>query len=337
VKFGFVGASYPTRSVIAEGQRCINLYPEVVESQAGKNQVVLYGTPGLELWTTLGDSPVRGLFYSDENGGRLLAAAGSTLYDVDLNGTATSLGSISDGIYPNGEDIVHIAYNGTQYMIVSDNDGYILSGTTLTKITDADFPSADNVVFLDGYFVIHPPGTQYIYISGLYDGTSWNALDFTAAESSPDELISIFATHAELWLYGNERTEVYYNTGNADFPFERIAGAIIEQGIDAAESVAKVGSTHMWMGGSQRGRGLVFRADGYNPTRVSTHAVEAQINSYSVVSDAVGWAYQEEGHEFYVLSFPTEQKTWCVSYLHALVTSSHAEPLYKLSLFVVEL
>jgi hypothetical protein len=35
------------------------------------------------------------------------------------------------------------------------------------------------------------------------------------------------------------------------------------------------------------------------------------IQSYSTVSDAVGFSYQQSGHEFYVLTFPTADKTWC--------------------------
>jgi hypothetical protein len=51
--------------------------------------------------------------------------------------------------------------------------------------------------------------------------------------------------------------------------------------------------------------------NGYAPVRISTHAVEYDIQTYSTVSDAVAYSYQQNGHEFYVLSFPTADKTWC--------------------------
>jgi hypothetical protein len=54
----------------------------------------------------------------------------------------------------------------------------------------------------------------------------------------------------------------------------------------------------------------VWRANGYQPVRVSNHAIEYAIGKYPTITDAIGYAYQEAGHTFYVLSFPTAQKQW---------------------------
>ena len=305
MRFGFVGASYTTRSLIGDVQRCMNLYPEEVESGAGKSQIVLHGTPGLTAFITLGTAPVRALFKTDENGERVLAVGGDTVYDLTEAGGSTSLGTIIADANP-----ASIAYNRTQYLIVSGGNGYILTATTLTQISGADWPGASMCAYLDGYFIVIRPGTQEIWISALNDGTSWNALDFAAAEAAPDDLLSIFADHGELWLFGAEKTEVFYDSGNVDFPLQRIEGAIIEQGIDAAYSVAKVDNSLFWMGGSRRGRGVVYRANGFVPERVSNHAVEFAIQNYPTTSDARAYSYEEEGHEFYVLTFPTADATW---------------------------
>jgi hypothetical protein len=50
--------------------------------------------------------------------------------------------------------------------------------------------------------------------------------------------------------------------------------------------------------------------NGYIPQRISTHAVENSLNGQTI-TDAVAWTYQLEGHEVYVISFPTLQLTWC--------------------------
>lgn len=42
----FVGGAYESDSPNVNAQRCVNLYPEI-DKQAAKNQVTLYGTPGL--------------------------------------------------------------------------------------------------------------------------------------------------------------------------------------------------------------------------------------------------------------------------------------------------
>jgi len=65
-----------------------------------------------------------------------------------------------------------------------------------------------------------------------------------------------------------------------------------------------------WLGSDARGRGIVYRANGYTGTRISTHAIEWQIQQYGDLSDAIGYTYQQDGHAFYVLVFPSANATW---------------------------
>ena len=55
---------------------------------------------------------------------------------------------------------------------------------------------------------------------------------------------------------------------------------------------------------------MVYRSQGYSGVRISTHAIEFAIQGYGVISDAIGYTYQQEGHPFYVLVFPTANATW---------------------------
>jgi hypothetical protein len=322
MKFNFIGPSYTSRSLAMDGQQSLNLYPEINESGGGKNKIALIGTPGLSTFGAVTSGPVRGMFYSDEAGGRLLVAGNNALYDVDSLGSETALGSIASAT----NNPISVAFNGTEYLIIADNTGYILNGTTLTAISDADFTALTPVMarFLDSYFIIFDKDTQVIYISGSYAGTDWNPLEFASAESSPDDLVSIFDNNETLWMFGAEKTEVFTNTGNLDFPFERIQGATIEEGNAAERSVAKFGGGLAWLAGTHRGDGKVVLARGMQPQRISNHAIEFAINSYSDISDATAYAYSEEGHEFYVLNFPTGEATW----VYDLITNMWHERSY---------
>jgi hypothetical protein len=52
-----------------------------------------------------------------------------------------------------------------------------------------------------------------------------------------------------------------------------------------------------------------MQTEGYKPVRISTHAVEQTlVNQY--IDDAIAWTYQLEGHECYVITFPTLELTW---------------------------
>jgi hypothetical protein len=179
-----------------------------------------------------------------------------------------------------------------------------------SQITDPDFPGAVGVGFLDGYFVFNEPNSQRFWVTAPYNGLSIDALDFASAEGSPDNLVTLIVDHREVWLFGINTVEVWYNAGLPDFPLQRIQGAFNEIGCLAAYSVAKLDNGLFWLGRDARGNGIVYRSKGYSGERISTHAVEWKIQQYTTLSDAVAYTYQQDGHSFYILNFPTANTTW---------------------------
>lgn len=205
-----------------------------------------------------------------------------------------------------------MADNGTQIFIAADPAGYIYNTATdvFAQITDPDFPGASVVDYLDGYFVFIQPNSQKIWVTALLDGTSVDPLDFVSAEGDPDNIVSMIVDHREVWVFGNNSTEVWYNAGLTDFPLVRVQGAFNELGCAARYSVAKMNNQVYWLGQDFRGTGIVYQANGYMGQRISTHAVEWQIQQYGDISDAVAFTYQQDGHSFYVLTFPSAPATW---------------------------
>ena len=302
MKTGILGQSYVARSINAADNRCVNLFPEVV-TEGGKEAAYLNRAPGLSLLATVGTGPIRGLW---SFGYFTYVASGSELYSVDSNWTPLLLGTIS------GTGPVSMSDNGTQLFIACNPKGYIYNSftTVFAQITDPDFQGAVTVAFLDGYFVFNQPNSQKLWITSLYDGSSIDPLAFASAEGSPDNLIALIVDHREAWLFGTNSIEVWYDAGLPDFPLTRIQGAFNEIGCAAAYSVAKLDNGVFWLGADARGRGVVYRSQGYSGVRISTHAIEFAIQGYGVISDAIGYTYQQEGHPFYVLVFPTANATW---------------------------
>ena len=293
------------RSVNAAANRMINLFPEMVP-EAGKQPAFLNRAPGLRRLATVGTGPIRGLWAPQITGSDGYVVSGNGLYRIDTSFNTTFLGTI-DGTGP-----VSIADNGTQIFIAANPNGYIYNMSTgaFAPIGDPDFPGAATVGYLDGYFVFNEPNSQKVWVTSLLDGTSVDPLDFASAEGAPDQLLSVNVDHREAWLFGTSTVEVWYNAGTADFPLQRIQGAFNELGCAAVYSVAKLDNTLFWLGSDARGNGIVYRASGYRGERISTHAVEFAIQNYSVISDAVAYSYQQEGHKFYVLTFPAANATW---------------------------
>ena len=204
------------------------------------------------------------------------------------------------------------SFSNSSLYSFANGPSYIFNTSTnvFAQITDPDFPGAVTVGYLDGYFVFNPPNSQQVWVTSLLDGLSVDPLDFASAEGSPDGLVALIVDHRETWLFGTNSVEVWYDAGTADFPLQRIQGAFNEIGCAAAYSVAKLDNGLFWLGSDARGRGIVYRANGYNGQRISTHAVEWHIQQYGNLSDAIGYTYQQDGHAFYVLIFPSADTTW---------------------------
>jgi hypothetical protein len=238
--------------------------------------------------------------------GNLYVVSADSLYKVTPAYAVTLIGTVL------GTGPVSMSDNGTQLFVACNGPSFIYNSLTnvFQQIVDPDFPGAVTVGYLDGYFVFNEPNSQKIWVTGLLEGTSVDPLDFASAEGSPDGVVGIIVDHGQLWVYGTNSIEVWYNSGNADFPFSRIQGAFNELGCAAAYSLAKMDNGLFWLGKDARGQGMVYRANGYSGQRISTHAVEWHIQQYGNLSDAIGYTYQQDGHSFYVLIFPTANTTW---------------------------
>lgn len=307
-QFPFIGASYLSRSRNFDAQRCVNLFPQPSESGTSKAIAMLLGTPGLTLFSTLAGGGVRGCIRFTK--AQSFVVVGGNVYSVDTTGAGTLIGTIVNRTTP-----VSMASNGTTIMLVTGPEGYVITPnvvpalSTLVQITNPAFLGADTVDYINGYFAFNQPGTGRFQITGLFANTV-DPLDFATAEGSPDLLLSLLVNHLEIWLFGENSTEIFFDSGNALFPFERIQGAFIEMGCAAAHSPAKLDSTIFWLSADERGQGMVVKAVGYQPQRVSTHAVEYAIAQYPRIDDAIGYTYQQEGSSFYVLIFPAGNATW---------------------------
>jgi hypothetical protein len=297
----FAKTSYKSKSLPVSAQRLLNFYPEV-QPDGSKSRVVLFGTPGLDLFATAGSGPVRGM---QVMGSLLYVVSSTTLYSVSAAGVVTSIGTIS------GSSNVSMASNGTELIICHGSTSsdkayrYTVAGG-LAAIGDADFRYCDTVDFLDQFFIFNAnDGSGQFFISDVGSGSSYDAAQFATAEAKPDVLRRVLTSNREIWLLGAETVEIWGNQGGA-FPFVR--QHVIQIGCISRFSPAFIFDGVCWLGDD----GVVYFGSGYSAQRISTHAIEQEFATYTTLEDAIAYAYKDEGHYFYVLSFPTQGKTWCV-------------------------
>lgn len=296
VPFTFGPNSAPGKSRFANDGRLINAFVEPVTDGKGGTRYEIHADPGLSLFAEFDETNIRGAFKIRS---ALYVVSGETLYKVTGGGASEALGTIT-GDKP---VIVRVNANTTapQAVIVADNTVYELQADVLEEFQDEDLgEGVHSVDFLDGYFVIGLRSGIF-QLTGLND-TTIAALDFATAEGRPDPGVRIFVHERRMWYFGTETTEVWLNTGNADFPFERDS-AFIETGCLSKYSVVAFDNTIAFV--DHRAR--VVKFNGYTPTVISTAEVERDIRRTKKAqrSDEIeGFVWFDAGREFYVLSGP---------------------------------
>jgi DNA-binding beta-propeller fold protein YncE len=317
-KFGIVGPGYTGRSTNINASRCINFYPEL-NPEDSKSPAALIGTPGLLLYIDTQLGSIRGTHFFNN---LIYFVSANKLYSVDAakkifpiidSGTglqielATTEGRVAmadNGIYSVGGGVAN------QLAFVDGQNIYVVNVSTLA-FTSFSVP-ATSITFIGGYFMINTGGAG-VAISSLYDGTTWPALAASTADTYPDDLKAVVNNHNEAWLVGEYSAEIWAADGSSNpFPFSRMA--VIDFGTVATHSVAKGNNTLFWLAAQRNGNaGELFgigMVNGYGVEIVSPQSINLHISKYTVVSDAWGYCYTDKGHEFYLLTFPTENATW---------------------------
>lgn len=309
---------YTARSVIASAQRCLNLYPEInsAETYAGlpqltaSAQVTVYPTPGTRTLASLADDqrgPGRGLYAASN--GNLYAVVGNCVYYITPQWQYVILGYIQLG-----ENPVSMQDNAVTLVLVDGtSSGYTIDLATniFTTLIDGtgSFVGADRVDYLDGFLLFNKPNTPQFY-SSLDNVVQFDPLYFANKNGAPDTLVTLIVNQRNIWLIGADTTEIWYDAGNADFPFAINPSNFIQHGCAAKYSVAKQDNNIFWLGRDPQGHLTAYVGTDYTAAPITTFAIQNEWSTYPRTDDAVGFCYQQLGHVFYVLTFPTADKTW---------------------------
>jgi len=300
-----IGQASKSPFVTAKGLQ--NLYAEA-RPQGEKSSLVCYFTPGLSAaFVDFGATPCRGGLEFDVLSVAFVVHRG-VLWEVNNAGVKTNRGAL---LTTSGR--VSMSDNGVQVMIVDGTYGYIYNTQTnvFAQITDVDFPANPlTVTFLAGRFIINLQNSGRFYCSDLYDGLSWDALNFANAESSPDPIVAVWTNNGQLALFGTHTTEYWGSSGALDFPFSMIAGTSQEWGLSATWSLAIFDNTCAGLFKNRMGQVLICRIQGYEVSPISTVDMDAIVNDYANTADATAYSYLLGGHPMYVISFPSAGYSW---------------------------
>lgn len=308
-----VGGSYRDDTRPWSVQDTVNMIPVPAEQPGTRSPSLLRCAAGLKAFALhAGDAPVpeqpgtpqgpcRGLHNVE---GTLFGVYGDSLWEIGITGLCYRRGAMP------GVERVSMAHNqiagGNQLVIAANNAGYVWStaDSTFQQITDEGFPGSIAFAFMDGHIVGIDPSRNFAFSSALADALSYNTLDRFQAEAQPDKLVGLVATHEQLWLFGERTIQPFSDSGAAQSPFQSDSNMAMEVGCASGQTICQMDNSVFWLGND----GIVYRANGYQPQRISTHAIEQAISRCNR-TQAFAFTHEDRGHKIYYLTF-IDGETW---------------------------
>jgi hypothetical protein len=290
-----------------------NLYPVTSFGVGNPKAKALYKTPGTSLFSTMpNELKIRGML---EFKNVLYTVCGNKLFAVGTSGAITSLGTLNSF-----SGRVSIINNGTQLLLDDGINGYVLTINTgvLTTISDPDYTPSGFVTYQGFRAIFAVPSSSEFRISDLNDFTSYDPLNFANAESIPQNLVCAFATQSDLYLFGEKKSEIWYNSGDANFPYTKNQNANIPYGCAARFSIVEINNSIIFLSRNDQGRALLITLNGYVPQILTDENGVNELANLQTIDDAYAFSFQQNGHIFYALIFPTENK----SYLYDVTTQA---------------
>lgn len=284
--------TYQHRSRPASSSRLVNCFAEALPPDAD-TPIALLRAPGITAWTTVGAGPIYAMKASNS---LLYVISGTKLYSVTSTLTATLLGDVGSVSTNHNLDM---EINTDSVIVTNHSVGsFTWNGAVFAQVVDPDFPGALDVEFIDNYLTFVEPDSGRFFCADLGSATSFDALNFATAESSPDDLVGHITDHGQIILAGKTSMEVWQNFGTAGFPFERASNGRLEIGCFNGKTLAKLDNSVVWVANDY----TVRRLEGLTPTRISHHGIEQALTSVTMDSGRA-YTYAQDGHLFYVLTF----------------------------------
>lgn len=303
----FIGGSYAQRSPVQDNEEAINLTIEVSESEGAASKAMLVQTPGVQALQMVSAVGGRGMA---EFGGRTFGVYGTTFYEFLTQTTSIARGTVA--IDTNPVTISSNGDGGDQLFVTSGDKGYCydLVANTLTEVLSS---GATQGGFLSGYFISFNIANSQIRISDLFDGSVWDPTQFQGRTIGQDPWVGMWITpYGQIVLLGSQTGEVWSNTGAFPFPFEPDQTANSPEGLAATFSLCQAGKKTVWVATNSSGGYKVLASQGYDPQRISHHALETALASYGAagIAGCVGQTFEEKGHDYVRLTFPIPGVTW---------------------------
>lgn len=302
------GGHHVDRSTEVNNQQLIN-WEVQAERSGGVSKLSIQPSAGLTLLGTSFEGPRRSHSVIFQN--KSYWVSGRQLLSIDAGDNITFIGAI-----PTTTSWCVLAAGRDYLMLVDGQDGYLWDGTTYTSpVPDADFPANPTwVVYTDGVFYVTVASTDRVYASDFSTGSenpiNWAALDYVVAEADPDDVVAMARTFEYVYFIGEQTTQIYYKSGNADFPLDLASNGVMEFGTEAPASVDTAQGDIFMLSRATDGGLDIINISGFQAKSIAEPDMRNELERYGDISDAEGFAYTQGQHTYYELTLPSVPITY---------------------------
>jgi len=153
----------------------------------------------------------------------------------------------------------------------------------------------------DKYLFALEPSTERLHFSVVDEPWNFDA-DWVSAEFLPDDATCLRVYNGDVWVGGRRSIQSFDNDGST--PWVPSGYGAITSGVLAPYSFMHINGTFYWIDTQRR----LVALNGREPVSVNK-TLDTYLNTLSQVSDAIADYIVIDGIQYYILQFPSEDKT----------------------------
>ena len=201
---------------------------------------------------------------------------GTKLVTVSSNGTVTVLGDVGGPV----NSMVTMDYSFDRLAIASGGRLYYWNSSLgLVQVTDPDLGIVLDVVWIDGYFMT--TDGESLVVTELSDPTQVNPLKYGSSEIDPDPVVALLKIRNEVYALNRNTIEVFDNVGGEFFPFNRIDGAQIQQGVIGTFACCVFMDSIAFLGSGRNEAPGIHIGTNANAEKISTQEIDQILLGYT--------------------------------------------------------
>jgi hypothetical protein len=271
---------------------------------------------GYVLATTINPNSIqgRGLF-SSTNFNHLITVVDDRVYSVDVNLQVRLIGQL----LTNSGDVYIAENNANQIAICDQQNIYIFNtATNAFSLITTDF-TPSYVAFQDTRFVAGVANSASWRLSGNNDGTSWpfDAAHVGAFQTKPDNVVATLPIPGKsnlLFVMGENVTEMWFDVGAPNFPYQKNTSFNIDYGCVNAATIAYLDEVIVWLAQNENSGPVLMVSTGGDPQKISNDGIDFQLASLKNPEDSYGFLFRQDGHLIYQITFHSDNLTYAFDF-----------------------